>query len=49
MYALLVDAFIFNEEISELEIVAAGVIFFVTVIVTIDKIRRESAVKSEQA
>ena len=42
VYALLVDAFIFEESISELEIAAASVIFFVTVIVTVDKIKRES-------
>ena len=47
VYAMLVDAFIFEESINEFEIVAAGVIFTVTVIVTIDKIRRESALNAE--
>ena len=43
VYALLVDAFIFKESINEFEIFAASVIFLVTIIVTIDKIRREAA------
>ena len=47
VYALLVDAFIFEERISDLEIMAALVIFLVTVIVTVDKIRRENALKNQ--
>lgn len=43
IYAMAADAFVFEEGVSNLELTAAFIIFIVSIIVTVDKIRRESA------
>ena len=45
VYALLVDVFIFEESIGFSEIAGSGVICLVTVVVAIDKIKRQSVSK----
>ena len=46
VYALFVDAFIFEESISMIDVLCALIILLVTVVITLDKIRRKDEVRT---